>query len=80
MAVKERKARLTQKFLNRVAATGLTDEATARAIGVTKQFYSDVKNGKQNPTVGFMTAAVHAGYAETFADVAEPLPAMESVG
>lgn len=74
MAVKEQKARLTQSFLDRVAATGLTDEATARAIGVTKQFYSEVKNGKQNPTVGFMAGAVHAGYASNFAEVAEPLP------
>lgn len=77
MAVKERKARLTQTFLDRVKATGLTDEATARAIGVSRQFYSEVKNGKQNPTVGFMTGAVHAGYATNFAEVAEPLPVEE---
>lgn len=66
------KARLTTKFLDRVAQTGLTDEATARAIGVSKQYYSQVKNGQQNPSVTFMAGAVHAGLGSNFADIAEP--------
>lgn len=74
MAVKDRQARLTQGFLDRVAATGLTDAAAAAAIGVTRQFYSEVKAGRQNPTVTFMTGAVRAGLAGTFDEVAEPLP------
>lgn len=67
------KARLTESFLARVADTGLTDSAVAAAIGVTKQYYSAVKNGKDNPSVGFMVGAVHAGLADSFADVAEPI-------
>lgn len=78
MSVKDLKARLTQGFLDRVAATGLTDEATARAIGVSKQFYSEVKRGRQNPTIGFMAGAINAGYASNFAEVAEPIPTNES--
>ena len=66
-------ARLTQQFLDRAAATGMTDTALAAAIGVTKQFYSDVKSGKQQPTTRFMVGAVLAGLADSFADVAEPV-------
>ena len=73
MAKPQPKARLTKAFLNRVAATGLTDAATARAIGVTKQYYSAVKNGKETPSVGFMGGAIHAGLASTFDEVAEPI-------
>lgn len=65
-------ARLTAQFIERANATGMTDTALAAAIGVTKQFYSDVKNGKQQPTVRFMVGAVRAGLADNFADVAEP--------
>lgn len=66
-------ARLTKSFLSRAAATGMTDAALAAALGVTRQFYSDVKLGKQQPTTRFMVGAVHAGLAETFGDVAEPI-------
>lgn len=72
MALKQPKAQLTQAFIERVDNTGLTDSAVAAAIGVTKQFYSAVKLGKENPTVNFMVGAVRAGLAETFSDVAEP--------
>ena len=65
-------ARLTEAFLARAAQTGMTDTALAAAIGVTKQFYSAVKNGHEQPTVRFMAGAVRAGLAESFADVAEP--------
>lgn len=66
-------ARLTQKFLARASATGMTDTALAAALGVTKQFYSDVKNGKQQPTTRFMIGAVRAGLADNFGEVAEPV-------
>lgn len=65
-------ARLTDRFINRAEATGMTDAALAAAIGVTRQFYSDVKLGKQQPTTRFMVGAVRAGLANTFSDVAEP--------
>lgn len=64
-------ARLTQQFLDRVKETGLTDSAVAAAIGVSRQFYSQVKAGKEQPTVRFMAGAVRAGLADNFADVAE---------
>ena len=73
MALSKPNARLTPDFLARVAATGLTDEAVARAIGVSKQFYSAVKLGKQSPTINFMVGAVRAGLADSFSDVAEPV-------
>lgn len=64
-------ARLTPDFLARVAATGLSDAATAAAIGVTPQFYSQVKRGEASPSTRFMAGAVLAGLAGSFADVAE---------
>lgn len=67
-------ARLTPQFLERVATTGLSDAALAAAIGVSPQFYSQVKSGKEAPSVRFMSGAVMAGLAQTFADVAEAVP------
>lgn len=64
-------ARLTPGFLARVAETGLSDAAIAAAIGVTPQFYSQVKRGEQAPSTRFMAGAVVAGLASSFADVAE---------
>lgn len=72
MTTRKPKARLTAEFLARVEATGMTDTAIAAAIGVTKQYYSAVKLGKENPSVGFMVGAIRAGLADSFADVAEP--------
>ena len=68
-------ARLTEQFIARADATGMTDSALAAAIGVTRQFYSAVKSGKEQPTTRFMVGAVRAGLADSFADVAEPIPA-----
>ena len=64
-------ARLTQGFLDRVDETGLTDAAVASAIGVTRQYYHQVKTGKEAPSVKFMAGAVLAGFADSFAAVAE---------
>lgn len=64
-------ARLTDSFLSRVAATGLSDAAVAAALGVSKQYFSQVKCGVEAPSVRFLAAAVNAGLAESFADVAE---------
>ena len=72
MAIKQPKAQLTAQFLKRAEETGLTDSALAAAIGVTRQYYSAVKVGKENPSVNFMVGAIRAGLAETFSDVAEP--------
>ncbi|GAA2237372.1 hypothetical protein GCM10010401_06900 [Rarobacter faecitabidus] len=66
-------AKLTDRFIARAAATGMTDAAIAAAIGVTPQFYSAVKAGKEQPTTRFMIGAVRAGLAETFGEVAEPV-------
>lgn len=67
-------ARLTERFIERADATGMTDAAIAAAIGVTRQFYSAVKAGKEQPTTKFMTGAVRAGLADNFGEVAEPVP------
>lgn len=64
-------ARLTEAFKARVASTGLSDAAVAAAIGVTRQFYSQVKTGAQAPSVAFMAGAVKSGLATSFAEVAE---------
>lgn len=64
-------ARLTASFLDRVAKTGLTDAAVAAAIGVTRQYYSQVKAGEVAPSVRFLVGAVNAGLADDFADVAQ---------
>lgn len=63
--------RLTAGFLERVAATGLSDSAIAAAIGVTRQYYSQVKAGVEGPSTRFLAGAVLAGLAESFGDVAE---------
>lgn len=71
-------ARLTEQFIERATATGMTDAALAAAIGVTRQFYSAVKAGKEQPTMRFMTGAVRAGLAGDFGEVAEPVPVREA--
>lgn len=71
-------ARLTPQFLERVASTGLSDAAAAAAIGVTPQFYSQVKRGEQAPSTRFMAGAVLAGLATTFAEVAEVRPVVHA--
>ena len=63
--------RLTDSFLARVTTTGLTDTAAAATIGVTPQYYSQVKTGKVPPSARFMAGAVLAGLADSFSDVAE---------
>lgn len=65
-------AQLTKEFLDRVASTGLTDSAIAAAIGVTRQYYSQVKLGKTSPSVAFIVGAIRAGIAKNFSEVAEP--------
>lgn len=72
------KIQLRKEFLARVEQTGLTDSAIAAAMGLTKQFYSQVKSGDRQPSAGFMAGAVRAGLAANFAEVAEVvLPADE---
>lgn len=64
-------ARLTDEFLDKLKGTGLTDSAAAAAIGVTKQYFSQVKLGNAAPSVRFMVGAINAGLAEDFSDVAK---------
>lgn len=71
-------AQLTQGFLDRVEQTGLTDAAVASAIGVSRQYYHQVKTGQEAPSVKFMAGAVLAGFADTFAAVAEVHREVES--
>lgn len=69
--MKPPKIQLRPEFLERVEKTGLTDSAVAAAMGLTRQFYHQVKTGERQPSAGFMAGAVSAGLASTFADVAE---------
>ena len=62
---------LKQSFLDRLAHTGLTDTAAAAAIGVTRQYFSQVKTGQAAPSVGFMVGVVGAGLAASFDEIAE---------
>lgn len=66
--------RLTPRFLDRIAATGLTDAAIAATLGVSEQLYGRVKRGETAPSVRFLAGAVVAGLADSFADVAEVDP------
>lgn len=67
-------ARLTAGFLDRLARTGLTDAAAAAAIGVSRQYFAQVKAGEVSPSVRFLAGAVNAGLADDFAEVAEVVP------
>ncbi len=65
-------ALLTEEFKQRVEDTGMTDAAVAAAIGVTKQYFSAVKNGKEAPSIKFLAGAVIAGLGQNFGDIARP--------
>lgn len=65
-------SQLTDKFRARVEATGLTQDAIARAICVSEKYFKDVWEGRKPASHRFMTAAVLAGLGETYADIAEP--------
>lgn len=71
-------ARLTRRFRERVAATGLTDAAAARAIGVSSEYYRQVTHGESGPSMRFAIGAVHAGLADSIAEVAEPVVPAET--
>lgn len=66
-------ARLTSEFLSRIEKTGMTDAAIAAALGISRQYYSEVKAGRVAPSIRFLAAAVNAGLADDFASVAEPV-------
>lgn len=66
-------ARVAPSFLKHIEDVGLTDDATARAIGITPEQYSAIKRGDAAPSLAFMAGAVHSGLAATFSDVAEPV-------
>lgn len=67
------KVQVRQTFLNKVAASGLSDAGAARAIGVSRQYFQQVKTGERQPSAGFMAGAVLSGLATSIADVAEPV-------
>lgn len=63
---------LTDRFKDRVAASGMTHDAVARSMGVTKQYFSQVWNRQINPSTRFLVEAVRTGLADNFAEVAAP--------
>lgn len=65
------RVQLSNKFKARVAESGLTPEGLAGALGITVSQYSEFESGALAPTVELMAAAVRAGLAENFGDVAE---------
>ena len=77
MTQRRSEARLTRRFRERVAATGLTDAAAARAIGVSCEYYRQVTHDETGPSMRFAIGAVHAGLADSIAEVAEPADVAE---
>lgn len=69
---------LTPEFRKRVEATGMTHSAIAAAMGLTKQFFSEVWNGTKPPSYRFMAGAVRAGLADHFGEVAQIAPEVAS--
>lgn len=63
--------RLTPEFRDRMDSTGMTDAALAAAIGVTPQFFHQVKTGKVAPSAAFMAGAVLSRLATDFSEAAE---------
>lgn len=64
-----RKIELTQQFRYVVEKTGMTHSAIADGMGVTRQFFSAVWNGKEEPTTRFAVGAINAGLARSFDEV-----------
>ena len=75
MTQRRSEAQLTRRFRERVAATGLTDAAAARAIGVSREYYRQVTHDETGPSMRFAIGAVHAGLADSIAEVAEGIRA-----
>lgn len=67
------KVQVRQSFLDKIAESGLSDAGAARAIGVSRQYWQQVKTGARPPSAGFMAGAVLSGLATSIADVAEPV-------
>ncbi|WP_216395801.1 helix-turn-helix transcriptional regulator, partial [Arcanobacterium phocae] len=72
--IMEKELALTDTFRQRIKNTGMTQEALAKAIGISRQFFNDIWTGKQVPTATFMTGALRAGLGESLADIAEWQP------
>lgn len=64
---------LTPQFRQRVEATGMTHSAIAAAMGVTRQYFSQVWNSDTPPSTRFMVGAVSAGLADHFGEVAHAI-------
>lgn len=73
------KVQVRQTFLNKVAASGLSDAGAARAIGVSRQYFQQVKTRERPPSAGFMAGAVLAGLAADIAEVAEPIDESQAI-
>lgn len=63
------KIELTQQFRYMVEKTGMTHSAIANGMGITRQFFSAVWNGKEEPTTRFAVGAINAGLARSFDEV-----------
>lgn len=60
---------LSDEFKRRASQTELTDAGIAKAIGVSRQFYSELKQGRKQVTTRFLIGAIEAGLADTANDV-----------
>lgn len=67
------KVQIRASFLEKITTSGLTDAGAARAIGVSRQYYQQVKTGTRPPSAGFIAGAVLSGLATSFDEVAEPV-------
>ncbi len=62
--------KLLDNFQQRVQELSLTDAAIARMLGVSKQYYSQVKKGERQPSAAFIAAAVASGLVDSLDQVA----------
>lgn len=61
----------TEKLRERIKTTGMTQEALAKAIGVSRQYFNEVINHKQGVSATFITGAIRAGLGENIQDIAQ---------
>lgn len=65
---------ITPQFRERIEATGMTQEALAKAVGVTRQYFNQVINGKTPVTTAFLVGALKAGLGKEITDIAQWAP------
>lgn len=71
--------RLKETFQQKIAITGLTDEAVSRMIGIPQEQYASIKNGDMGASAEVISAFLLTGLATSLDEVAEAAPAPRKV-